>query len=244
MRGRTQFRQNSHEGYQTSGESSGNGWKKKGKGRSRSKSRTKARKCYGCGNTGHFIKDCHKEKGKLKAKERDEVNVLASTSDISGGEVYMITSPAAYTAELNLTANSRIHEWILDSGASFHVTSEKNWFCKLHESKVGHVVLCDNFAYTIAGIGNINVKFDTGFVYTLKDVRYIPELSRNLISVGRLEKDDFTGKIGNGMLKMIKGALVSIKGIKKNDIYITIGEVIRDVNSSISSTKIDHTHMA
>ncbi|XP_022899023.1 uncharacterized protein LOC111412360 [Olea europaea var. sylvestris] len=41
---------------------------------------------------------------------------------------------------------------------------------------------------------------------------------------------------------MIKGALVSIKGIKKNDIYITTGEVIRDMNSSISSLKIDHTH--
>ncbi|CAA2988653.1 Hypothetical predicted protein, partial [Olea europaea subsp. europaea] len=44
------------------GESSSNRWKKKGNGRCRSKSRTKARKYYDCGNTGHFIKDCHKEK--------------------------------------------------------------------------------------------------------------------------------------------------------------------------------------
>ena len=109
-------------------------------------------------------------------------------------------------------------------------------------SNDGQVVLCDNFSYTIAGIGDIKIKFNTGFVYVLKEVRYIPELSRNLISVGRLEKDNFTGKIENDMFKMMKGALISIKEIKKNDIYITTGEVIRGLNSSISSAKIDHTH--
>lgn len=51
------------------------------------------------------------------------------------------------------------------------------------------------------------------------------ELSINLISVGRLE--NWICKIGNGILKMKKGTLVSIKGIRKNDIYVTTGEVIR-----------------
>lgn len=58
--------------------------------------------------------------------------------------------------------------------------------------------------------------------------------------MGRLEKADFTGKIGNGISKLIKGALVSIKEIRKNDIYITTAEVMRGSNSSISSAKADH----
>lgn len=60
MKGRTQFRQNNHDGYHSNGESSSNGGIKKGKGRSRSKFMTKVKKFYGCGNTGHFIKNYYK----------------------------------------------------------------------------------------------------------------------------------------------------------------------------------------
>lgn len=41
---------------------------------------------------------------------------------------------------------------------------------------------------------------------------------------------------------MIKGALVSSKKIRKNDIYITIGEVMRGLKSSISSAKDNYTN--
>lgn len=110
MRGRTQFTQHSHNGYQSNGESSSNGHRRKSKGKPRSKSSIKERKCYGCGNTGHFIKDCYKEKNKQKGRDRDEVNVLSSDSSNCDGEVYMITSSVVSSAELNLTANSHFHE--------------------------------------------------------------------------------------------------------------------------------------
>lgn len=161
MWGRTQFRQISNAGYQSSSESSSNEGKKWGKSWSRSKSRIRVKKCYVYRKAGYFIKDCYKDKSKQKVKERDEVNVLSSASDVDDSEVYMITSPIAYTAELNLTTNSCIHERILDSNASFHVTSEKDLFGNLRESKGRHVVLCDNFSYTITGIGDITIKFDT-----------------------------------------------------------------------------------
>ncbi|KAL2534001.1 DNA polymerase zeta catalytic subunit-like [Abeliophyllum distichum] len=121
MRSRTQFRQTSSPDYQSSGESSNNGGKKKGKSWSRSKSRVNAKKCYGCGNTGHFIKDCHKANNKQTGKGRDEVNVMSS-SNSDQGEVYVLINSVVETAELNLIAKSRLHAWVLDSGASFHVS--------------------------------------------------------------------------------------------------------------------------
>lgn len=66
-------------------------------------------------------------------------------------------------------------------------------------------------------------------------------MSRNLISLGKLEKVDFTGKIGNEVLEMVKGAVVSIKETRKNYIYITTEKVIRSLDSSTSSSKADHT---
>lgn len=56
----------------------------------------------------------------------------------------MITSHIANPAELNLIAHSRLHEWIIDSSTSFHVTSPKDWFENLHKSNNGHVLLRDN----------------------------------------------------------------------------------------------------
>ena len=137
---------------------------------------------------------------------------------------------------------SHLHEWILDFGASFHVSLYKAWFENLQESKSGHTILCNNHAYKIARIGNITLKFDTSYVLKWHEVRYIPEIGRNLISVGALETDGFSGKIGNNMLKMIKGALVTCKGIKRNGIYVTAAEIIKNSSSSINLTNKDDTH--
>ncbi|KAL2511259.1 Retrovirus-related Pol polyprotein from transposon TNT 1-94 [Abeliophyllum distichum] len=62
-------------------------------------------------------------------------------------------------------------QWILDSGASFHITSNKHWFDHLHESNHGNVVVWGGVAYNITGIGDVTVRFDSGFVHTLKGVR-------------------------------------------------------------------------
>ena len=82
--------------------------------------------------------------------------------------------------------NSHMHKWILDFGASFHVTSHKHWFENLHESDHGHVITCDNIVYKVVGVGDITVKFENGFVHILNGVRYIPQMGRNLIFVGEL----------------------------------------------------------
>ena len=66
--------------------------------------------------------------------------------------------------EVNLTVKSYLNEWILDSGASFHVSSHKDWFENMQESESGHAILCNNHAYKIAGIGDITLKFDTSYV--------------------------------------------------------------------------------
>jgi len=60
---------------------------KKRKGRSKSKTQGKGKKCYDCGKTRHFIKDCYAKKGKQKEKEKDHEKVNAITS-YDQSEVY------------------------------------------------------------------------------------------------------------------------------------------------------------
>ena len=74
----------------------------------------------------------------------------------------------------------------------------------MYESEDGHAVVCSNITYKVIEVRDISVKLDTGYVLKLKEVRYIPEMVRNLISVGELEKSGLIGKIENGILKIIK----------------------------------------
>ncbi|KAL2471304.1 Retrovirus-related Pol polyprotein from transposon TNT 1-94 [Abeliophyllum distichum] len=91
-------------------------------------------------------------------------------------------------------------EWILDSGASFHITSNKHWFDHLHESNHGNVVAWGGVAYNITGIGDVTVRFDSGFMHTLKGVRqktvpYTPQQNGVAERMNRTLLDKSEGKL-------------------------------------------------
>ena len=50
-------------------------------------------------------------------------------------------------------------------------------------------------------------------------MRYVSQLKRNLISVGALEALGLVISVRNGVLKMIKGSMVVMKGIRRNNLY-------------------------
>ena len=93
---------------------------------SQSRGKSKSRKnveCFYCKRPGHVIKECRKlkrdqanENGDRK-KEEKETTALASDVDLS------ILCDDGY---VNLTCQDST--WIVDSGASFHITSNKDFF--------------------------------------------------------------------------------------------------------------------
>ena len=81
----------------------------------------------------------------------------------------------------------------------------------------------DNQPCMIAGIGSISLKNHDASTRVLTDVRYIPKLEKNLISLGTLESKGFTIILQNGILKVVSGALVVMKGIRRNNLYLYQG---------------------
>ena len=71
----------------------------------------------------------------------------------------------------------------------------------------------DDHPCNIEGMGTVCIKMFDRIVRELKEVRYVPQLKRNLISVGALEALGLVISIRDGVLKMIKGSMVVIKGI-------------------------------
>jgi len=72
----------------------------------------------------------------------------------------------------------------------------------------------------------IHIKIFGGMVRKLKEVRYVPQLKRNLISVGALKVLDLEVSIRNSILKMIKSSMVILKGIRYNNLYYLKGSTV------------------
>ena len=62
----------------------------------------------------------------------------------------------------------------------------------------GNVHLGDDTICDVIGIGNIQLDMFDGSIKTLKDVRYVPDLKINLISIGQLDKSELSCMTENG----------------------------------------------
>ncbi|GJX83329.1 retrotransposon protein, putative, ty1-copia subclass [Tanacetum coccineum] len=74
---------------------------------------------------------------------------------------------------------------------------------------------------------------DSGCSYH-KTPRYIPELKRNLISLGTLEKEGYTVKLQSGKVKVINGSRVVLSGIQRdNCVYSLDGHVVTAISREL-----------
>ena len=62
--------------------------------------------------------------------------------------------------------------------------------------------------------GDVCIKTTSGNQWTLEDVRYIPAIKNNLISVGQLDNKGYAAEFGKGSWKIVKGAMVVAYGTK------------------------------
>ncbi|GKB10607.1 retrovirus-related pol polyprotein from transposon TNT 1-94 [Tanacetum coccineum] len=96
----------------------------------------------------------------------------------------------------------------------------------------------------VVEIGIVQIKMFDGTVRTLTDVRHVPELKKNLISLGTLDSNGCNYRGRGGVLKVSKGALVVMKGKKTNGLYLLKGSTITGVaGGSSSSTNLDTTKL-
>ncbi|KAL3621326.1 hypothetical protein CASFOL_036238 [Castilleja foliolosa] len=91
-------------------------WKgSRSKSRGRSKSKERKVKCWKCEEYGHMKRDC-----KNKAVHKKEEST-SSGKDVETGDMYVATA---------CMAQSDKYIWYIDTGASFHMTPHRHWFCE------------------------------------------------------------------------------------------------------------------
>jgi len=194
--------------------------KSKSKHRSKSHVNKKNTECWGCGKKGHFERDCPMSKSKEKAS--------ASTVE----QVHDFDNDYVLTTSCN-NNSSYGNKWVLDSACTLHMTFRKDWFSS-YEKSGGTVVMGNNATCAIVGIGSVRVRCHDGVVRTITQVRHVPDLKKNLISLGTLDEQGYRYMSEAGTIKVTKGSLVMLKGKLENGLYTLAGSTI--VGSANAST--------
>jgi hypothetical protein len=85
----------------------------------------------------------------------------------------------------------------------------------------------DDNPYDIVGVGSVQIKAHGGMTRTLQNVRYIPGMTRNLISLCTLDAQGFKYSDPSGVLKVSKGSLVCLVGdMNSAKLYVLRGSTL------------------
>ncbi|CAD6257107.1 unnamed protein product [Miscanthus lutarioriparius] len=86
----------------------------------------------------------------------------------------------------------------------------------------------------------VQIKTDDGMTRTLKNVRYIPGMSRNLISLSTLDAEGYKYSGSDGVLKVSKGSLVCLKGdLNSAKLYDLRGCTLPGSDSAVAAVTND-----
>lgn len=209
-------------------------------GKTRSKSRNKSQgksnkfadcECYYCHEFGHTKKYCPKLRKKNSSgsnnKGKEEKN-KEKKSDDSGDEKQIDAVSESYFIVLGDDAVNFVtddSDWVVDSGATIHATSRRDFFSSYTHGDFGSAKMGNNETSKVIGIGDVCLETGMGARLFLKGVKHIPDLRLNLISTGKLDDEGYCNTFMNGIWKLTKGSLVVAKGKKCSSLYIMSASV-------------------
>jgi hypothetical protein len=99
----------------------------------------------------------------------------------------------------------------------------------------GVVQMGDNTACEVIGYGSVQFRMHDGMIRTLTDVRHVPTMSRNLISLNTLDLKGYKYSTLGGVLKVPKDSLIIMKGdMKATNLYVLRGDTITGIVDVVS----------
>ena len=70
------------------------------------------------------------------------------------------------------------------------------------------------------GVGDVQLKFQNGSSFMLKNVRHVPSITKSLISTGVLDDAGYVAVFGSNTWKISKGSMIVAHGVKSRSLYM------------------------
>ncbi|KAH9802840.1 retrovirus-related pol polyprotein from transposon TNT 1-94-like protein [Citrus sinensis] len=214
-----------------------NGSQNHGRLKSRSKKNVK---CYSYGKKGHVKKECWSNQKRRDGKEPESSNAQGCVTNTSDdGEI--LYSEATIISK----GRKRLFDvWLIDSGATWHMTSRREWFHTYEPISGGSVYMGNDHALEITGIGTIKIKMFDGTIRTIGEVRHVNGLKKNILSLGQMDSHGYETHVENEIMKIVKGALVLMKAGKIGaNLFMFKGETLQEADACVASNEEESTMM-
>lgn len=161
--------------------------------------------CFRCDAFGYFSFDCPTRKGEkanLAQADTDQPALLMVQADPNETELVYMNKDRVIPSNI-LTEEQGESVWFLDTGATNHMTGNKDLFSTLDATVKGTVKLGDSLSVQIEGRGSILLETKSGEHKLLTDILYIPCLKNNIFSIGQAEESGWKIAIKQGTLTIV-----------------------------------------
>ena len=219
--------------------------------------------CHGCGRVGHFIRDCpntngHRDSNQPRATQGPSKNRRPKFRN-SKHKAKLVHESDEHDAIMfcvhENTYDKKRSDWIIDSGASSHMSWEREIFTTYKELNNSTVKVGDGRTLKVAGEGTVLVKVLSEsrkpITLTMNRVLHVPEMSCNLMSVRQIAENGFsiTFKDQQCRISDKRGRLVA-KGAKQGILCILDGgsarpETVGEAHvATLSTRELWHNRLA
>jgi hypothetical protein len=156
--------------------------------------------CHYCKKQGHKRVNCFKEK-------RDKLN---------NGESERSNAAWSFVANSD---SGFLDGWVLDSGASRHLTGKRDLMHDIKSCEAKYVVIADGSKKRSIEKGKVLIKHGLKEIL-IDEVYYVPGLKANLVSVDKLVQKGHKVSFGKFGAKVERSNGDSLKIAKENGIYV------------------------
>ena len=160
-----------------------------------SSTRKETHTCYVCGKVGHIKADCcSNSTGVLNdgRRGRRDGNMLLSVGEGKGNQGFRAMKNDLAMA-IGDDGDTGADDWVLDSGSSRHLVNDATLLMDARDCKE-ECHLADSETVRLSRVGNVVMTVlakGRQKSVTLTDVFLAPELVRNIMSYGKLERKGF-----------------------------------------------------